>query len=261
MSTNKERILARVRAANTRAGLSRPRVPLSQYVGGLESIRAEDLADRFCAELRVVSGFCRQAQSSEEIGDYLTSLLPRAADNPVVALSHTVRASHPQIVERLTRRNVSLLYPPPSEGAASAAGRDAESPSRDSRAAHLTDEYRRRLFDAFIGVTTADYAIADTGTLVLLTGGEQQRLLSLLPLVHVCLLDAGRIFASLSDLLNHVRPKFNADATPPQAMTFITGPSRTADVEQTISMGVHGPHQVHVIIHPTSSQQLGVKLS
>ncbi|HEX5706392.1 MAG TPA: lactate utilization protein [Pyrinomonadaceae bacterium] len=253
MSTNKEKILARVRAANNRAGLSRPHEPLPEYVGGLESIRAEDLADRFCAELQSVAGFCRQAQSDEEIGDYLTSLLPRDAGKPVVALNHTVRASHPQIVEQLTRQNVSLLYPPPSESAASAAGPGAESPSRDSRAAHLTDEYRRHLLDAVIGVTTADYAIADTGTLVLLTGGEQHRLLSLLPLVHVCLLDAGRIVASLSHLLNHARPKFNADATPPQAMTFITGPSRTADVEQTISMGVHGPHQVHVIIHQTRS--------
>jgi len=105
------------------------------------------------------------------------------------------------------------------------------------------------LLDSSIGVTGAEYALADTGTLVLVSGGEQHRLISLLPPVHVCLLSPKNIFPSLTQLLAHAGGRFYSRATPPQALTLITGPSRTADIEQTITMGVHGPKSLHVLIY------------
>jgi L-lactate dehydrogenase complex protein LldG len=104
------------------------------------------------------------------------------------------------------------------------------------------------LLETAIGVTGADYALADTGTLVLVSGGEQHRLISLLPPVHVCLISPENIFPSLTQLLAHVAGKFYSHGRPPQAMTLITGPSRTADIEQTITMGVHGPQSLHVLV-------------
>jgi L-lactate dehydrogenase complex protein LldG len=98
-------------------------------------------------------------------------------------------------------------------------------------------------------VTCADYAIADTGTLVLIAGREQHRLISLVPSIHLCLLDATRIVGTLPELLRRVRERYVSTETAPCAMTFITGPSRTADIELTLTTGVHGPTELHVLLY------------
>jgi L-lactate dehydrogenase complex protein LldG len=109
-------------------------------------------------------------------------------------------------------------------------------------------EYVRRLLETGIGITQADYAIAETGTLVLVSGAEQHRLLSLVPPVHVCLLDPRRLVPTLGSLLPRLAQRFAGGGITPQAVTMITGPSRTADIEHTLTMGVHGPVAVHVLI-------------
>jgi len=126
------------------------------------------------------------------------------------------------------------------------------------------------LFESVLGVTTADFAIADTGTLVLVSernpqpssdrstptaapGGDQHRLISLVPPVHVCLLDTNRIFPNLAELITHVNGKYYRGDEPPLAMTFITGPSRTADIELTLTMGVHGPRELHVLLYDSGT--------
>ncbi len=111
------------------------------------------------------------------------------------------------------------------------------------------EEYKRVLIEASLGITGADYALADTGTLALVSGGEQHRLISLLPPAHVCLLDPRHIFASLADLLAHVQVGGESGGPLPRALTLITGPSRTADIELTVTTGVHGPRELHVILY------------
>jgi len=97
---------------------------------------------------------------------------------------------------------------------------------------------------AHYGITSADYALADTGTLVLLCSSQEPRLVSLLPPVHVAVLPAGRMLTGLDELLA-ILPQ-PAELT--SAMVLITGPSRTADIEQILVRGVHGPGEVHVIV-------------
>jgi L-lactate utilization protein LutC len=97
---------------------------------------------------------------------------------------------------------------------------------------------------ADVGITGADYALADTGTLVLLSGAEESRLVSLLPPKHVAVLPVSRLIDSLDELF--VRVPLPADAT--SSMVFITGPSRTADIEQILVRGVHGPGDVTVVL-------------
>lgn len=94
------------------------------------------------------------------------------------------------------------------------------------------------------GITSAHYALADTGTLVLLCSPQEPRLVSLLPPVHVAVLPAGRMLTGLDELLS-ILPQ-PADLT--SAMVLITGPSRTADIEQILVRGVHGPGEIHVIV-------------
>ena len=95
-----------------------------------------------------------------------------------------------------------------------------------------------------VGITSAQYALAATGTLVMLSSDEEQRLVSLLPPAHIAVIPASRILVNLDELF--MRVPLPADVT--SALVFVTGPSRTADIEQILVRGVHGPGEVHVVI-------------
>ncbi len=98
--------------------------------------------------------------------------------------------------------------------------------------------------DAGVGITGADYALADTGSLVMLASPQEARLVSLLPPVHVAILLRERILTGLDELLT-ILPR---PAEQTSSMVLITGPSRTADIEQILVRGVHGPGAIHVIV-------------
>ncbi len=100
--------------------------------------------------------------------------------------------------------------------------------------------------EAAIGITQADYALADTGTLVLYSAAGEGRALSLLPPVHVAVLEESRILEGLDEFLAR-EPNFPERSS---AWIFITGPSRTADIEKTLTVGVHGPGELHVVVVP-----------
>src|SRR5262249_50688582 len=231
------------------------------------------------------------AISEEKVNEYVDGFL---RDCLRVAVSDGVSARWPSVCDRIRGRGIEIV-PTLREFARSAKGPEQTPapPTTDEqellfadlareRAASqpvnggvtdLMEGYKERLFDAAIGITTADYAIADTGTLVLLSkksvdlsgnprtaslgvglegspaDGEQHRLISLVPPVHICLLDRKRIVANLTELLTLVHKELYTGGGPPLAMTFIRGPSRTADIELTLTRGVHGPREVHVLLY------------
>lgn len=94
------------------------------------------------------------------------------------------------------------------------------------------------------GITSADYALADTGSLVLFSSAEEARMISLLPPAHIALVSRGRILSGLDELFSLV--PLPADRS--SSMVLITGPSRTADIEQILVRGVHGPGEFHVVV-------------
>ena len=98
------------------------------------------------------------------------------------------------------------------------------------------------LFDCDIGITAAQWAIAETGTLVLESDVERHRLTSLVPPVHVCLIKAKNIRRSLGEILELTGGELS------RVITFITGASRTSDIELTLAIGVHGPGELHVVV-------------
>lgn len=98
-----------------------------------------------------------------------------------------------------------------------------------------------RLAQAEVGVTGADYALAESGTLVLLAGPHRPRAGSLLPPVHVAVLWEDHILADLFDLVRRL-------GSLPPALVLSTGPSRSADIEMSLAVGVHGPGTVHVVL-------------
>lgn len=104
---------------------------------------------------------------------------------------------------------------------------------------------RDRLVDCDLGITAAQKGVAETGTLVLLSASERHRLTSLVPPVHVALLEAADILPGLGDALAATR---DASGKLPTLVTFITGPSRTGDIELQLVIGVHGPKELHVVL-------------
>src|SRR6185436_18691898 len=101
------------------------------------------------------------------------------------------------------------------------------------------------LFDIDIGITTAQAAIAETGTLVLDSSRERNRLISLVPPVHIAIVEAANLHSTLGETLAALQ----SDDEISPVVTFITGPSRTADIELTLAIGVHGPQELYVIIY------------
>ena len=99
---------------------------------------------------------------------------------------------------------------------------------------------------AEIGITGADAAIAETGSLVLLSGKDKPRAASLLPPTHLAIVRRSDLCASMGEFF-----AAHADAIARAACcTFVTGPSRTADIELTLTLGVHGPGAVIVVVGP-----------
>jgi L-lactate dehydrogenase complex protein LldG len=94
------------------------------------------------------------------------------------------------------------------------------------------------------GVSEAIYGLADTGSVVLAAAPGEPRARSLLPEVHVTLLREERILPGLDELFAALGDDL------PSALAIVTGPSRSADIEQKLAVGVHGPGEVHVVLLP-----------
>jgi L-lactate dehydrogenase complex protein LldG len=106
------------------------------------------------------------------------------------------------------------------------------------------EELRAVCAMAGVGITGADYALADTGSLVLMSSADEARMISLLPPAHIALVPLERMLTGLDELLSVVPDP--AEVT--SSMLLITGPSRTADIEQILVRGVHGPGEIHVVL-------------
>ena len=101
------------------------------------------------------------------------------------------------------------------------------------------------IFSYHVGVSGVQAAIAETGTLVLDSSRERHRLLSLVPPVHIAVVKASQIFETLGEALAFIQ----RDQEVSPIVTFVTGPSRTADIELTLAIGVHGPQELFVVVH------------
>ncbi len=105
-------------------------------------------------------------------------------------------------------------------------------------------ELRRVCANIPVGITSADYALADTGTLVMLSSPQEARMISLLPPAHIAVVPHERVLTGLDELFAVVP----LPAEVSSSMVLITGPSRTGDIEQILVRGVHGPGEIHVVV-------------
>jgi L-lactate dehydrogenase complex protein LldG len=96
-----------------------------------------------------------------------------------------------------------------------------------------------------VGITGAFCAVAETGTLMLCSAAATPATVSLLPETHIAIVEAARIVADMEEAWQLARAELGEL---PRAVNFISGPSRTGDIELTIVLGAHGPYRVHIIV-------------
>lgn len=100
-----------------------------------------------------------------------------------------------------------------------------------------------------VGITGSFCAIAETGTLVMLSSPESPASTHLLPETHIALVESPRIVATMEDAFELMRrERGGVDRMMPRAVNMVSGPSRTGDIEQTIVLGAHGPYRVHIVV-------------
>ncbi len=180
---------------------------------------AADPIDRFTQELEALGGHVRRVAREQEARDHIVSL----------ATAREVRRVLRWDVPELER--LGLEEPLRACGAEVLAWRGL-------------DDFRAVAAGAEVGVSLADWAVADTGSVILSHGPGRGRSAVLLPPTHVTLLEAGRIVPTIFDAYQRLA---KLDELPPN-VAFHTGPSRSGDLEQIPVLGVHGPGDVHVIV-------------
>lgn len=221
--SNRESFLARVRLA---AEQGRPyRVPLQSVPDNVGYIGVEgDLVERFALEVNEVGGQAYVVPDLAAAGRQLHLLLAEVGARSAAVWQH-------KLLDRLGLRE--LLAAP-----------GVKVLDHGSLSALSADEHRRVLLDCDVGITSCDYAIAETGTLMMCSRPGQERVASLLPPMHIAIVERQQIMPDLIDAFGMLG---NVSALPSN-VTFITGPSKTGDIELQLTTGVHGPGKWRVIV-------------
>lgn len=170
------------------------------------------LADIFERELVAVGGKVHRVESAEEACARMLDLVAAAAPVGVTESARAVAG----VEAALVRANIAIAHS------------------------------RADLEHAGAGISGASCAIAETGTTVITSGAGESRLVPLLPPRHIVLLRAEQLVPNATAAMRLIRDK--SGGAIPANVTFITGPSRTADIELSLTIGVHGPGEFHVIM-------------
>lgn len=109
----------------------------------------------------------------------------------------------------------------------------------------ISAEFRSANPDDLVGITGSFCGVAETGSLLFLSGAATTPRNHLLPETHIAILEVNRIVATMEDAFDLARKEHGLL---PRATNFVSGPSRTADIEQTIVLGAHGPYREHIIL-------------
>jgi len=181
---------------------------------------------RFRAALDAIAGVVHDAASIDAAAEIVAGLARRLGTTSLLAWSDDAMAL-PGMTAALAARGLTPVE---------AEVPQAPGPAREARLAALAA--------LPLGLTGADAGLADTGSVVVATGPGRPRLASLLVPVHVAVLRVDRLVPSVAELFATRGDLVAAGSN----LVCITGPSRTADIEHTLSRGVHGPGEVHVIL-------------
>lgn len=180
-----------------------------------------DLVGRFCDELTAASGTPHRVATVDEALDVVLDLVDG---------HHTFMARGNLPIPGLAGRLIHDGY--------HIVGSDVPSDAAERKRHQLEYESLE------VGITAVDGLLAESGSIVVTSGRESPRMASLIPEVHIALATSDQVYRSLSHFLFEL-PEV---VTKGSNMVVITGPSRTGDIEQTLTLGVHGPRRLHVVV-------------
>ena len=221
--TNRPSVLDDVRAALGRQTTLSP-APLEPFVEPADSVKRGELIERFIEEAIAVRAQVHQLSDRRQLIEKILEICSGQSGD--VAISDAELFREIDLVRELTARNLSTFV--------------------GDKAEH--EKLVARLANCGAGVTAADYGIAETGTIVLNSDEANALLVSLLPPTHIAVVSSERIIATIDDAISRTSRERMRGSNPTRSITLITGPSRTSDVELVLSIGVHGPKALHVIV-------------
>lgn len=220
MKSAREEILQKLKAAEKKSAPPRPDMPALKEL----ALDGEALIAKFIAEVTAQTGVVHRAQDKHSARSILTAIVQAEKIN-------TVMVSNDSVVSALNlpawgkKNGVNVL---------------------NSWDFNDRDRFTHTVFDeAQAGITGADFAVAESGSIGLIHNKNQPRLISLAPIHHIAILPLDRLVAvyeNVTDIL------FDQRKTPPNHFTLITGPSMTADIQATPFKGMHGPRKLEVIL-------------
>ena len=218
MSATRDHILANIRKAlqTGKPSLRSPEASKNSPRRASRHTRPEihpALLDRFCEKLELAAGSLTRLTKLEAVPDAVLDYL-----------EFQCRPKHVKVAPALN----TLAWPK-----------------------ELNVEYGRTLGDDLVSVTPCFAAVAETGSVVLLSSPESPTSLNFLPDDHIVIVHVEQLVRNIEDVWSRL---LNNPGGMPRKVNFITGPSRTADIEQTIQLGAHGPRRLHVMLigHSTS---------
>ncbi len=195
-----------------------PDIPWTPKGASQERERIEDPPTRFLEELEALGGHGRRVSSPEEAREYVVSLAREKGAELLVRWDS----------EELDRLGV--------DGPLKEAGVEVV-------VWHDLGDFREATARADVGLSTAEWAIAETGSLVLTSGPGRGRAVTLLPPTYVAIVFAENVLRTVSEAIG----KYDG-STLPANVCFHTGPSRSGDIEMSLVIGMHGPGDMHVVL-------------
>jgi len=243
--------------------------------------RLPELVERFTERLEAVGGkvhFAKDAAAAREIIGQICLNTAGGQHRPVVTkvksmaseeieLNPYLESLGMEVVETdLGERMVQLTHTHPSHIIAPAIHLTKEDAARvfgteatvEAIQAHARDSLRQKFISAAVGISGANMAIAETGTIVLVTNEGNADLTTTLPPVHIALFGVDKVVASLDDAVAMLRmlPRSGTGQIMTSYVNWITGPSRSADIEQSLTIGVHGPREMHCVILDNGREEM-----
>jgi len=246
VDSNREEFLKTVRAALGRVGGDAPAAmpEATALYGDADSVSRRAAAvretmsrqsEQLLAEMAVAAAksawSVHTARSVAEARDYIASVAAKLGAKLAMRSAYEV-LDELALGPALTQTGTELTLMARS-------GEDADGTERRG--------LREKALKSDIGITGVDYAISETGSVAIAAGRGVSRLVSLVMPVHIAVVRRGQVLPSLDDLFTLRRLDF-LQGRDSSYMNIISGPSRSADIEQTIVRGVHGPREVHMVL-------------
>lgn len=242
LATPKEEFLASVRQILGRPSGSAPQPPYPRLADTLAGLEAQVREMRLRLDTGQAARQDQLLQQAELRGWHVF----RTA-NPEEALEYIGSVANSAGVKTIARSNQEVFQGLPLEAAMERQGIETVVIARNE--AHSRESLREEIIGAGMGITGADLAVAETGSVVVIPRSGLSRLVSVVPPIHLALVRPQDLVDTLDDVFLLRRLQYHKSGGDMGSyLNFITGPSRTADIEQTLVIGVHGPKEVHMVL-------------